>query len=224
VTANAGADAAAAPPTTPGAAPSAWRDLSYALIAFWPQLALAPALFFVGVTFLHESAHALVAIALGGRVTEFAFLPGPHNLGHVRWEPPANASAWLGDLVSIAPYVMWSLLAAATAALAWLRGPLNRWLAAAVFFWCYFVPLGDIAWNLYGGQGDLAVGGLDGLILQAIGTPALLASFAVGYLVQRRLFGRRAVRVRGYLAGAFALGAASAVAAGLGLLVFSALS
>jgi hypothetical protein len=188
-----------------------------------PQLALAPALFFVGVTFLHEAAHAVAAIALGGKVTEFAFLPGPHNLGHVRWEPPPHAAVWVGDAVSLAPYVMWSLLAGATVALAWRRVHLSRWAAAAIFFWCYFVPLGDIAWNLYGGQGDLAIGGIDGVVVQAIGTTALLAAFALGHLVQQRLFGERAIRIAEYLVCAAVIGAASALAAGIGMLAFSAL-
>lgn len=214
---------AAPAPTLAGAAPPRWRALVRPLVPFVPQVALAPALFFLGVTFLHEAAHAVVAIALGGTVTEFAFLPGPHNLGHVRWEPPPHAPPWIGELVSIAPYVMWSTLAAATAVFAWMRVRVNRWLAAAIFFWCYFVPLGDIAWNLYGGQGDLAVGGFEGLLLQAVGTGGLLAAFVVGYRVLRRLFRDGAISFRGYLAGAVVLGAASAVAAGAGLLAFSAL-
>jgi hypothetical protein len=200
------------------------RDLARVLWPFVPQLAVAPVLFFVGVTFLHEAAHAAVAIALGGTVTEFAFLPGPHNLGHVRWEPPPHAPAWLGELVSVAPYVMWALLAAATVAFARFRGRVNRWLAAAIFFWCYFIPIGDIAWNLYGGRGDLAVGGMDGLLLQAVGTVALVVAFGLGYSVQRRLFGARAVGVRGYLACAAVIGAGSALAAGIGMLAFSALA
>jgi hypothetical protein len=213
----------AAPAPVPAAAAPPWRGIARALLPFAPQLALAPLLFFVGVTFLHESAHALVAIAGGGRITEFAFLPGPHNLGHVRWEAPPNAPPWLGDLVSIAPYAMWSMLAGITAVLAWRRVRVNRWLAAAIFFWCYFIPLGDIAWNLYGGQGDLAVGGIDGLILQAVGTSSLLAAFALGYGVQRRLLGAHAVGVGGYLIAAAVIGAASAVAGSVGLALFTAL-
>ncbi len=203
-----------------GPAQGRLRELARALIPFAPQLALAPLLFFVGVTFLHEAAHAVAAIALGGTVTEFSFLPGPQHLGHVRWQPPPNAPPWMGDLVSVAPYVMWSLLAAATILFARLRLRVNRWLAAAIFFWCYFIPIGDIAWNLYGGRGDLAIGGLDGMALQAIGTALLIAAFVGGHGVQRRLFGDRAVDVRGYLACALALGAASALAAGIGLLAF----
>jgi len=105
----------AAPDPTLAAAPTRWRPLLRALVPFGPQVALAPALFFPGVTFLHEAAHAVVAIALGGTITEFAFLPGPHHLGHVRWEPPPHAPPWIGELVSIAPYVMWSTISPSAA-------------------------------------------------------------------------------------------------------------
>jgi hypothetical protein len=212
-----------APPAPAAAGRVFWRETARALVPFAPQVALAPALFFVGVTFLHEAAHALVAIALGGTVTEFAFLPGPQALGHVRWQPPPGAPGWMGDAVSVAPYVMWSLVAAATIALSRLPVRFNRWTAAAIFFWGYFIPLGDIAWNLYGGRGDLAIGGIDGLVVQTIGTVALLAAFALGHIVQERLFGERAVGARGYVIGAVVIGAASAVAAGIGLAAFSAL-
>jgi hypothetical protein len=214
----------APPPTATTPLGGAWlRAVARGLLPFAPQLALAPVLFFVGVTFLHEAAHAVAAIALGGTVTEFAFLPGPDALGHVRWEAPPHAPPWLHDLVRVAPYVMWSAVATVTILLAWRRGRVGRWAAAAIFFWGYFIPIGDIAWNLYGGRGDLAIGGMDGLVLQAIGTVALLVAFAAGYPVQRRLFGERAVGIGGYVACAFALGAASAVAAGIGLAAFSAL-
>src|SRR6185295_2637522 len=137
------------------------------------------------------------------------FLPGEGALGHVRWEPPSNAAGWMSDAVSVAPYLMWSMFAAAVILLAVRRVRLNRWLAAAIFFWCYFIPIGDIAWNLYGGRGDLAIGGIDGVALQAIGTALLIGAFIGGHGVQRRLFGDRAVDVRGYLACALVLGAAS---------------
>ena len=108
--------------------------------------------------------------------------------------------------------------------IAWRGISLNRWVAAPVFFWCYYVPLGDIAWNLYSSKGDLAVGGVDGLFLQGIGTIALLVGFALGYGVQRRLFRAYAVGVPGYLVCAAVIGGASAIAAGLGLALFAALS
>jgi hypothetical protein len=188
---------------------------------FAPQIAAAPVLFFVGVTFLHESAHAAMAIALGGTIKEFAFLPGADALGHVRWEPPLHAAAWMSDAVSVAPYLMWSMFAAAVILLALRRVRLNRWLAAAIFFWCYFVPIGDIAWNLYGGRGDLAVGGFDGVVLHTIGTIAIVGAYGLGYFVQRRLFAERAVGIAGYVASSFAIGAGAAVAGVIGLLAFT---
>jgi hypothetical protein len=193
------------------------------LLLFAPQIAAAPVLFFVGVTFLHESAHALMAIALGGTIKEFAFLPGAGALGHVRWEPPPHAAPWMSDAVSVAPYLMWSVVAAAVVLLAFRRIRLNRWLAAAIFFWCYFIPIGDIAWNLYGGRGDLAVGGFDGLVLQGVGTIAIAGAYGLGFFVQRRLFAERSVGLLGYLASSLAIGAASGIAGAIGLAAFSAL-
>jgi hypothetical protein len=213
-----------ASPTGPVTAATGWAALKPVLVPFVPQIALAPALFFIGVTFLHEAAHAVVSLALGGTVTEFAFLPGAQALGHVRWEPPPHAPAWMGEAVSVAPYVMWAAVAAGTLLLAGLNVRIHRWVAAGIFYWCYFVPLGDIAWNLYGGRGDLAVGGADGLIMQVIGAVALLAAFALGYGVQRRLFRQYAVGGGGYVICAFAIGGASAIAAAIGLAIFSALS
>jgi hypothetical protein len=197
--------------------PRAWWR---ALVLFLPQVALAPVLFFVGVTLLHEAAHAVVALALGGTVTEFAFLPSGGNLGHVRWVPPPGAPGFYGDLVTVAPYVMWSLFAASAALLAVRRARLGPWLGAAVFFWCYFVPLGDIAWNLYGTHGDLAIGGAEGLVMQTVGTVALLGAYTLGHPIQRRLFGDRSVGALGYVACSIAVGAASGAAAALGLLIF----
>lgn len=209
---------AAAPVSAPARLPA---QVGRMLLLFAPQIVVAPVMFFVGVTFLHESAHALMAIALGGRIKEFAFLPGAGALGHVRWEPPPHAAPWMGDAVGVAPYLMWSLFAAVVVLLAFRRFRPNRWLAAAIFFWCYFIPIGDIAWNLYGGRGDLAVGGLDGLVLQAVGTIAIVGAYGLGYFVQRRLFAERSVGFLGYLASSFAIGAASAVAGVIGLLAFT---
>ena len=121
------APAAGSVPAPAGLAAQVGRMLKL----FAPQLAAAPVLFFVGVTFLHESAHAVMAIALGGTIKEFAFLPGEGALGHVRWEPPPNAAGWMSDAVSVAPYLMWSMFAAAVILLAVRRVRLNHWLAAA---------------------------------------------------------------------------------------------
>lgn len=50
-------------------------------------------------TIRHESAHALTAIALGGKIEEFVFLPTRGYWGYVRWEGPHNI------LITAAPYL-----------------------------------------------------------------------------------------------------------------------
>jgi predicted membrane protein len=188
-----------------------------------PHLALAPVLFFTLVTFLHELAHAVAAVLVGGRVTELSFLPGAGHLGYMRWEPPPAVSALDSGFVSVAPYLMWSALALLVAGLAFLR---RRWHwipASTLFVWGYAVPVGDIAFNLYAGHGDLAVGGTDGLLLQGAGTLVLAAAYLLSYPVQRRLFGERALRFGGYLLSTVVLGAGFGVAALAGLALFGGL-
>ncbi len=186
---------------------------------FLPHVLVAPVLFFVGVTFLHETAHASAALAVGGRVHEMVFLPGGDALGHVRWDPPPGAGWIEHTLVSLAPYLMWSAFAAAVIAFAALPNRLH-WLAASTLFvWGYVVPLGDIAANLFAGSGDLHVPGPDGLAVQAAGGALLLAGAVIGYPVQRRLFGEHAVGIGGYLASAVVLGPAFAAAALAGLVL-----
>lgn len=198
-----------------------WTRAARFSLLFAPHVLIAPLAFFLGVTFLHEVAHAAAALALGGRVTELAFLPGAENLGHMRWDPPAGAPGWFGEVVSVAPYLMWSGFAAATIVVAALPNRLHWLLASTLFFWWYVVPLGDIGWNLLSGGGDLALGGLDGLFLQLVGSIALVVAYAIGYFVQRRLFGERAVDVAGYVASSALVGGASGIAGVLGLAIFT---
>lgn len=185
---------------------------------FLPHVLVAPLLLLVGVTFLHELAHAGVALALGGRVNELVFLPDGQAFGHMRWDAPPGAGFVDHALVSVAPYLMWSAVAAAVLAFAALPNRLH-WLAAStLFLWGYVVPLGDIAGNLFAGAGDLYVPGPDGLLVQGVGAGLLLVAAALGYWLQRRLFGERAVGVGGYLASAVVLAPAFGAAALLGLL------
>jgi hypothetical protein len=200
------------------------------LLRFWrcfvPHLALAPLLFFTAVTFLHELAHALAALLVGGTVTEFSFLPRGDTLGHMRWVPPPGAT-WLdGALVSVAPYLMWSTLALVVIVVAcWRRRRPLHWITASTLFvWGYAVPVGDIALNLFSGHGDLAIGGVEGLVAQGVGAHLLLAAYLVGHAVQRRLFGERAVGFGGYLLSTLVLGAGFGLSAAVGLVLLGALS
>jgi hypothetical protein len=193
---------------------------------FWPQLALAPVLFFTLVTFLHELAHAAAATMVGGQVTELSFLPRAGHLGQMRWEPPPGVTIYDHAFVSVAPYLMWSAVALLVIIIALRVGKTGKlhWLAASTLFvWGYAIPVGDIALNLYAGHGDLAVGGLDGLLIQAVGSLLLVGAYLIGHPVQRRLFGSRAVSFGGYLLSTAVLGAGFGVAAGVGLVLFGVL-
>ena len=185
---------------------------------FAPHVLLAPLFLFVGVTFLHEMAHAGMALALGGRVEELAFLPSAAGLGHVRWHPPPGAGVVEHTLVTLAPYLMWSGVAGTVVSFAALPNRLHWVAASTLFLWGYVVPLGDIAANLFAGAGDLHLPGAEGLAVQALGAGLLLVSAALGYWLQRRLFGEHAVSVGGYLASAIVLAPAFGVAALAGLL------
>ncbi len=87
-------------------------------LRFWalfiPHLIGAPIVLLTVVTFLHELAHAAVALALGGTITEFSFLPSQGHLGHIQWKPAPGTGSGADLLVSLAPYLMWSIFAAAT--------------------------------------------------------------------------------------------------------------
>lgn len=188
---------------------------------FLPHWILAPLLLVTVVTFFHELGHAAVALGLGGKVYNFVFLPGSQNLGHMQWDRPAGAPALFDDLVTGGPYFMWAAFAGTTALIAALPNKLHWSFASSLFCWGYFVPLADIAYNLYGGTGDLAVGGIEGLILLTVGTGLLGASYLLGFWVQRRLFGEHAVDLLGYVVSSIVIGGAFGIAALIGLALFS---
>ena len=195
------------------------RWLRY-LLLFVPHVVVAPLALFLVVTFLHELAHAGCALALGAKVTQFAFLPvkgGP--LGQMSWDPPRNAIPHFADWVALAPYVMWSTCIAAVVVIAALPQRLHRWFAAFLFLWLYTVPLGDIAWNLLSTDGDLAYG----FVWQVLALGGCGVVWAVGHLVQRRLFHEHAVGVVGYVGATVVVGGALGGAALLGLWILQSL-
>jgi len=182
---------------------------------------LSPLLGLTLVTVLHEAAHALVAAVQGGRVVEFSFLPGGGNYGHVRYE----GAVAFPELVSLAPYLMWGALASGTALVARVRPRLPFWAASSLYVWAFAVPLLDIgnaavSWLGGGGANDLAQAFGRPVALDGLGVLALTAaSIVAGYFVQRRLYGERALSLRGYAV----TGAVAAVAVVGGLQLTSAL-
>jgi hypothetical protein len=169
----------------------------------WLHLAIAPLLAITLVTFLHESAHAVAVLAQGGTLLEFSFLPSATDFGHVRYTFPEGAF-YVYELIALAPYLMWGSLATLGVMLAIL--PL-RWphaIASTVFVWLYVVPLLDIAY-----QSVLWVGGSRNDLRNALGPPDVFAEigivfsagvcFAIGWIVQRRLYRENGLSLAGYL-------------------------
>ncbi|MDF1500562.1 MAG: hypothetical protein P1P76_08840 [Anaerolineales bacterium] len=72
-----------------------WKDLLWGL---------AYPVYQVIGTFRHEAGHALAAIAFGGAIEEFVFLPTKGYWGYVRWEGPrnlfTNGAPYLLDLLT----------------------------------------------------------------------------------------------------------------------------
>ena len=180
------------------------RWFRYVLI-HWPQLLVLPGMAAIGVTFLHEAAHALMALALGGSVSGLQIVPGNGVLGQVHTRLPPSAP-WFGNaLVTVAPYLMWAGLIAIVTAIALLpRQRLHPYLGSTLWLWGFVVPLGDIAWNL--GSGDLYLRGPDGDLLVAIGLVLIAMTWTVGFPVQRSLYKEDGLGLGAYVAGSAVLG------------------
>ncbi len=154
-------------------------------------------------TALHEAAHALAVLLQGGRVLEFAWMPGGGRWGYIRFLfPPGGGQS--REAVSIAPYVLWLSMMLLTALLAW-RWPQPRpSIAATLFIWCFVVPLGDIAntalpywlgWenDFTAAFGVASLWSRSGIIL--FGAAATIS----GRWVEQRLYGAKSISWAAYM-------------------------
>lgn len=178
------------------------RELWAFIKPHWPHLIVAVPMV-VGVTLLHESAHALAVVAQGGEVIEFRVLPTEENWGQVRYrfDPGQPFSQFA---VSVAPYAMWvgfMLGAAVLSAASRGRWPMGQ--ASTVMVWGYLIPWGDtvihwVAW-LFGRPNDFAQAfGAPGASDEAAFALAVVVVSVGGYFVQRGLYGARALRPAAY--------------------------
>lgn len=155
------------------------------------------------VTLLHEGAHAVAVWVQGGTIHEFVWLPTKERWGHVSYDPPAQSS-FSAFFVSIAPYLLWLVLAAVAAGLSQRRRPYALAVASSVYFWLFVVPLADVANAAFP---YLAGSSTD--FLHAFGPPSLpiivafvllsMLALIAGYPVQRCLYRTQALRLRSYL-------------------------
>lgn len=168
----------------------------------WWHLLLIPVMA-IGFTALHEGAHALAVVVQGGQMLEFNVIPGGGRYGHVSYTFDREQS-FSQFAVLIAPYAMWVGFMIGSIVLAALRRGYPFAVASLVFLWCYIGPWLDIlntadGWAA-GGSNDFAhaFGEPTTLGVGAFGVGSVVA-MSVGYFVQRRLYGDRAVGPGGYV-------------------------
>jgi len=172
----------------------------------WYMLPVAAAAVIL-FTVLHEVAHAAAVIVQGGQVTEFVWLPQGGRWGHIRFI--FSHDDYSAFAIAVAPYCMWLAVSLGAAVLSLRPKGWPFFAASWIFVWLYTGPLGDIGYaafgwlkgspndfhNAFGAPGHTAV------VFVVVGT---LAAIALGYFVQRRLYGASALSRKAYilLAGA----------------------
>jgi len=163
-------------------------------------LLVVPAI--VGVTVVHEGMHGLAVRAQGGTIRDFVWLPTSGEWGHIRYVF-ASSTVYSSVLIALAPYLLWLALILLAVLLAFFNPPRSFRMASTVFIWLFLVPLADIANTalpyLSGTRNDFQ---------SALGAPApaiqlaLLAAggffAALGFFVQRRLYGARRLSLPAY--------------------------
>lgn len=166
----------------------------------------------VGVTIVHELAHAAAVLLQGGSITRISVWPSGGRWGSIYWLHPKMGLAH-SDWVSLAPYLLWLTLAAGAACVAVVPRRKPFWLASTVFVWFYAVPVLDIA-NAVATYTASANGDLSEIFGESLTQRVLVAVVsgtvlcAAGYPVQRGLYGKQALGL-----GAYTLLVALAVAA-----------
>ena len=198
-----------------------WRRTWTFCALHLPHLLVAPVMLFVFGTFLHELAHVAAALLQGATITHFEFMPTAGHLGQMQYLPRFGDTSFDHDFVAVAPYLMWSAFAAFVIFIASFPNRMHWMVSSTLFTWFYALPIGDIALNLYSGSGDLYVPGIEGLVLVIFGTGLLGVAYAIGYWVQKKLYGERAVDIGGYLIATVVLGIGMAAAGLVGLTILS---
>jgi hypothetical protein len=158
----------------------------------------------VVVTILHESAHAAAVLLQGGTLSQFVWLPVPGKWGYISFDFPEGVS-YSAFFISIAPYLLWLLLAILASALSVRRRKIAYWKASLLYFWLFVVPLADIANTAFP-----YLAGNDNDFRSAFGQPSEFMGLMIGlfctltivggYYVQRELYREDGLSVSSYLA------------------------
>ncbi len=172
---------------------AALRQALRFLLGHWLHLLLLAGLGVVGITTLHELAHALAVWAQGGILEEFVVLGDEEAWGHVRYSFPQGVSH-SSRLISLAPAIA-AVGALMLGLLVALLGPRrDGHIARAAYFWLALMPAGELGFM---GMGYFTVGARCDLFyaLGPISWPLRLAGLGLAcclvallYTLQRRLF------------------------------------
>ncbi len=175
------------------------------LFGHWLHLILLALFGVVGITGLHELAHAAAVWVQGGVVDELVVLGDEEAWGHIRYHVPEGVR-FSARLVSLAPAIA-AVAALMVGLVVAMVGPRrDGHLARAVYFWLALLPAGELGFM---GLGYFTVGARCDLYwaLGPISWPTRLAGLAMAccvvsllFALQRRLYDRMALD-----AGAFTL-------------------
>ena len=170
---------------------------------------LATPVMLIVFTVIHESAHAAAAWAQGAVVTSFTIVPTSARWGQITYVVPEGRTVD-AFTVSIAPYLLWLACMGIAIAGCIRRGSPPFWLGSTLFIWFYIGAFLDIA-NAWIGW----LNGYENDFQHALGWPSLLDRpafvlvwlmvMAIGYTLQRKLYGELALHGLTYTAGAAVL-------------------
>lgn len=178
------------------------REILRFIRIHWVHLLILPVLV-LPITAIHESAHCAAVLVQGGTITEFSCWPSAGKWGFMNYEFPYSQE-YSAFAISMAPYALWTIVATITVVIGIVRRQFPVWLGSTLFIWGFIVPLADIAnaafpYLIKGGENDFR---------HALGTPTLqlwfatcaatVISIALGFQLQRRLYGDRSLSLAGY--------------------------
>jgi len=157
----------------------------------------------VGWTILHELAHCVAALILGGSITEFVWLPSGARWGHMEYIGPGFTKG-MHQLVSLAPYLAWTGFTLFAFILTLRTKPYSFTCASTIYFWLFIFPTADTAnaaipYLLWESQNDFsnAFGKSSLLIATVLSMYGTFMGF-IGYWINRQLYGDIALGWRSY--------------------------
>ncbi len=169
------------------------REVLRFTLAHWLHFLLLLGLGVVGITSLHELAHAVAVWVQGGELLDFRVLHDGTSWGHVQYRFPEGV-AYNARLISAAPAIAALGAFGLGSLVAVVSKPGDGHVPRAVFFWLCLMPVGELGFM---GLGYFTVGARCDLwyalgpiswTLRCLGGLMACCVVALLYGIQRRLF------------------------------------